>query len=122
MATIRQGQSPSEEYRFRALGPTTRVDGTPLPISEISHYVRYVTVNGVEESMDVALIEDASTPEYDGEFDEAVSADALAAGDYVFTYATVDSDGREGPRSPQGGTLTVLPPFPALPNPPSGIA
>lgn len=121
MATIRQGMTPSETYSFRALGPTQRVDGTPLAISEISHYIRYVNFSGTEESMIVNLVEDANTPEYDGTFDEVVSADAIAAGTYLFYYSTVDSDGQEGPRSTDFGTLEVLPPFPALPNPPSQI-
>lgn len=110
---------------FKAMGPTQREDGTPLSPDEISHYNRYLRyydpadgrLVGEETVMRVELIEDASTPEYDGQFDEVVYIDDVAtAGVYEYDYTTVDTGARESVRS-EIIRMVVLPPF-ALPLPP----
>lgn len=103
---------------FTAMGPTQREDGTALDKTEISHYNRYLSYNGgAEIAQAVTLVEDAGTPEYDGQFDEVVDIDSVAeAGDYVYSYTTVDTGDRESKRS-NYITLHILAPF-ALPLPP----
>ncbi len=108
---------------FKAVGPTTREDGTPLGVDEISHYNRYLRYDsfngepGLEVVQPVQLIEDVNTPEYDGEFDEVVVIDDVAAeGVYTYEYTTVDTGGRESRRS-DSVELIVLPPL-ANPLPP----
>ena len=123
MAEFRQGEGATKT--FKALGPTTRTDGTALAISEISHYIRFVewtdengTVHPVEQ-MNVDFIEDANTPEYDGQFDEVVDIDAIGVGSYDYWYRTVDTGGRESADS-ERVNLVVLAPL-ANPSPPTSI-
>ncbi len=126
--TYRQGSG--ETYQVKALGPMTRTDNTPLNKDEISHYRRFLRYqdndgnNGPQLDMNVALVEDANTPEYDGAFDEQVHIDDQAIGTYTFWYRTVlnSVDGKPGLESANSEALTVviLPPF-ANPNPPAGL-
>jgi hypothetical protein len=116
MATYRQGLGLV--HRVHALGPTTREDGTPLSPDEVSHYIRilrYQDSDPIEQA--VQLIEDANTPEYDGEFDEAVDIDSQEPGQYAYSYRTVDKDGRESKPS-EVAFLEILPPL-QPPNPPT---
>ena len=93
MTTYRQGNGDTK--RIRALGPTMREDGEFLAVSEISHYAQFITFNnGDKIESAVNLIEDASTPEYDGEFDEIIAIDDQSPGVYEYWYRTVDTDGR----------------------------
>jgi len=124
MTIYRQGNGSTKT--FKALGPTERANGEPLAISEIANYIRFVEwtdVNGTVqpvEQMDVLLIEDVNTPEYDGEFNEIVDIDALALGNYNYWYRTVDTGGRESVDSVIT-SFEVRPPF-AAPNPPTSIS
>ena len=118
MATYRQGSG--EVKKIKALGPVARADGVVLPISEISHYAQFISFNGgaaVEQA--VNLIEDANTPEYDGEFDENIIIDDQVPGTYTIWYQTVDTAGR---RSKDSDILTmdILAPLVA-PNPPTNL-
>jgi len=125
MAEFRQGEGQTK--RIRALGPTTRADGTPLAIDEIAHYLRHIDYmdpdgnpGAASAPQVVTLIEDASTPEYDGEFDELIYIDSQAAGTYTIHYQTVDTGGRESDLSAPY-TMVILPPL-AIPNPPTNMA
>lgn len=120
--TYRIGEGDTKT--FTAMGPTKREDGTALSKDEIAHYIRYLRYYdqtgsqvGNELTQAVTLVEDASTPEYDGSFDEVVDIDSVAgAGVYLYEYTTMDTGGRESARS-DSVELIVLPPF-ALPLPP----
>lgn len=123
MADFRQGEGQTK--RIHALGPTTREDGTPLEIGEIDHYLRFITYtppggqegSAVEQA--VALVEDANTPEYDGEFDETLDIDSQEPGLYKIWYKTVDTGGRES-RGSAIYEMNILPPL-AAPNPPTEL-
>jgi len=121
---FRQGNG--EVKKFRALGPISREDGEALAISEIANYIRYVewldsdgTIHPTE-TMVVNLVEDASTPEYDGEFDEIVDIDAIGLGLYKYWYRTVDTDGRESVDS-EVVSFEVASPL-TIPLPPTDIS
>jgi len=119
MATYRQGNGDTKTVK--ALGPTTRTDGVALAVSEISHYAQFMSFNGgdpVEQA--VNLVEDANTPEYDGEFDEVVIIDDQTPGTYTIWYQTVDTDGRRSADS-EVLTLEILAPLVA-PNPPTSLS
>jgi hypothetical protein len=118
MATYRIGNG--ETKRVRAIGPTARADGEPLAVSEISHYAQFMSYDGgTPVEMAVNLVEDASTPEYDGEFDEIITIDDQQAGMYEYWYQTVDTDDRRSVDS-ERMPLLILPPLVA-PLPPTGL-
>ena len=119
MAVYEYRQGTGEVKRIAALGPTTREDGSVLEVSEVALYLMGISYNGgdVLESA-VNLIENASTPEYDGEFDEVLNIDDLTVGVYSITYKTVDVGGLQSrPSDPL--VLEILAAFPkAPPTPP----
>lgn len=108
--SIRQGHGTI--HTFTGTAPTTRADGTPLGLNEISHYVRTVTgPTGVEE-MDVMLTA--------GSFSEPLAVDVLMPGIYTITMRTVDTDGRQSVES-EVVTMEILAPL-APPNPPTMLS
>jgi len=67
------------QYQITWTSPTERADGTPLPISEISHYDLYA---------DGALL--TAVPGGDSTFQSSMDP-----GEHCFAMKTVDTDGRE---------------------------
>jgi len=67
------------QYRLTWDSPTERVDGTPLPISEISHYDLYA---------DGALL--TAVPGGESTFQSS-----MEPGEHCFAMRAVDTDGRE---------------------------
>jgi len=113
-------QGNGETKRVHALGPTARADGTPLAVSEISHYIRFLSFEGgavLEQT--VTLVDDANTPEYDGEFDEVIDIDSQTPGMYEYWYQTVDTDGRNSVDS-ERIQMDILIPL-VSPNPPTAL-
>lgn len=118
-------QGNGETTRFTALGPTQRKDGSALNISDISHFIRFFEYDDgsgpvAGTPMDVQLVDDANTPEYDGVFDEIVDVDTVGIGIYTYWYRTVDTGGRQSAES-ERVSIEVLPPI-AAPNPPTNVS
>lgn len=119
MATFRQGTGQTKT--IKAIGPTTREDGSALAVDEISHYIRYLRFeNGPPIEQNVQLVEDTNTPEYDGSFDEEVDIDSQTPGVYEYWYRTEDTGGRQSKNS-EILTLEILVPL-ANPRPPTGLS
>jgi hypothetical protein len=114
-------QGYGETKTMRAIGPVAREDGTALSIEEISHYARFLTFDGGPPLEQVVyLIEDAGTPEYDGEFDERVDIDNQTPGVYEYWYQTEDTDGRRSANS-EVVSMEILAPLVA-PLPPTDLS
>jgi len=115
METIRQGDGYMRTVSGEA--PTTREDGTPLPLNEIAHYNFYVKFNDGPVSPPAAVLL------VDGAFSEQIDIDAHEPGTYEIYYTTVDTQVPPKESVPSNSLiLEILEPFKAAPNPPSGVS
>lgn len=65
--------------------PSSREDGSPLTIAELSGYEIYFFMDGSAEEEGVIYIEDPATTEY--------STNTLSSGTYYFAISSIDTNG-----------------------------
>lgn len=115
METIRQGNAFTRTVYADA--PTARADGTPLALTEISHYNFYVKFN------DGPVSPPAAVQLVSGAFSEGIDVDAHEPGVYEIFYTTVDNQATPQESVPSNSLiLEILAPFKAAPNPPSNVS
>lgn len=91
--------APSATYKVKLAwtAPSTRANGSPLSLAELSGYRLYYLRDGSDASDDVTIsIPGGNTTSY--------NVTLTKAGDYTFAITAVDQSGLESPLS---GTITV---------------